>query len=96
MSEIINASLKRNFPEDNVNIIAEPGRYFVYSAGTLICKIHAKREVHLPNGQLLSKQYYVNDGVYTSFNSVITLDIYVTVQYFVVSMVSFSSSDWNL
>uniref|UniRef100_A0A1I8P420 Orn/DAP/Arg decarboxylase 2 N-terminal domain-containing protein n=1 Tax=Stomoxys calcitrans TaxID=35570 RepID=A0A1I8P420_STOCA len=81
--EIINTSLKRYFPQNNVNIIAEPGRYFVTSAYTLLCKIHSKKEARLPNGKLLLKQYYLNDGVYGSFNNVLTEHFKPVVQHFV-------------
>lgn len=76
----------RHFPDDKVNIIAEPGRYFVASAYTLICKIHAKREARLPNGKLLTKMYYLNDGVYGSFNCILYDHQHAEVQHFVVSI----------
>lgn len=49
-------------------IIAEPGRYVVASAFTLATSIVAKREVTDANGSLESIMYYINDGVYGSFN----------------------------
>lgn len=49
-------------------IIAEPGRYVVASAFTLVTNIVAKREVTDDNGSLVSTMYYINDGVYGSFN----------------------------
>lgn len=49
-------------------IIAEPGRYVVASAFTLATNIVAKREVTDDNGSLVSTMYYINDGVYGSFN----------------------------
>jgi len=50
-----------------VRIIAEPGRYYVASAFTLCVNIIAKRELLMPNGENHA-MYYVNDGVYGSFN----------------------------
>jgi len=52
-----------------VDIIAEPGRYFVAESHTLAVNVFAKREMHDENG---SKKflYYVNDGVYQSFNCI--------------------------
>ena len=67
MSGIINAALDKHFPTDDVNIIAEPGRYYVSSAYTLATRIHSKREVYR-DGLLKSVMYFINDGVYGSFN----------------------------
>jgi len=52
-----------------VDIIAEPGRYFVAESHTLAVNVFAKREMQDENG---SKKflYYVNDGVYQSFNCI--------------------------
>lgn len=52
-------------------IIAEPGRYVVASAFTLATNIIAKREVYDANGSLESIMYYVNDGLYGSFNTIV-------------------------
>ncbi|XP_013107441.1 ornithine decarboxylase 1 [Stomoxys calcitrans] len=83
IAEIVNKSVLRHFPDDKVNIIAEPGRYFVAAAYTLICKIHAKREARLPNGKLLTKMYYLNDGVYGSFNCILYDHQHAEVVHFV-------------
>lgn len=50
-----------------MTIIAEPGRYYVSSAYTLATTIHSKREV-FREGALQSIMYFINDGVYGSFN----------------------------
>ncbi|KAM7346188.1 ornithine decarboxylase 1-like isoform 2-T2 [Cochliomyia hominivorax] len=82
IAEVIRNSIRRNFPDNNVEVIAEPGRYFVASAYTLICKIHAKREVISPKRKLLTKMYYINDGVYGSFNSIIYNHEVITAHHF--------------
>jgi len=87
IATVLNVALDQYFPPTpGVDIIAEPGRYFVASAFTLSVNIIAKRTVardvadHMgpPDGhhqQLVSgddepsHMYYVNDGVYGSFNS---------------------------
>ena len=51
-----------------MEIIAEPGRYFTASAFTLCTNIIAKRELSFPNEDTM---YYVNDGLYGSFNCLI-------------------------
>ncbi|XP_047497390.1 ornithine decarboxylase-like [Penaeus chinensis] len=69
IAEYVNNSLDEHFPEGcGVKVIAEPGRYVVASAFTLATYVMAKREVCDDNGTLLSTMYYINDGVYGSFN----------------------------
>jgi ornithine decarboxylase len=74
----LKAALDAYFPESKgVRIIAEPGRFFVASAFTLAVNIIAKRAVlghevaddYEGHGDVEPKfMYYVNDGVYGSFN----------------------------
>lgn len=65
----VNSSLDEHFPEGcGIKVIAEPGRYVVASAFTLATNIIAKREVCDDNDTHLSTMYYINDGVYGSFN----------------------------
>lgn len=56
---------------DAVHVIAEPGRFYVASAFTLATSIHSKRSVrgdeNSPN-TVTHNMYYINDGVYGSFN----------------------------
>lgn len=67
----INKALDDFFPEGcGVEVIAEPGRYVVASAFTLATSIVAKREITDDSGSLESIMYYVNDGVYGSFNCI--------------------------
>jgi len=56
--------------ESNITIIAEPGRYYVASAFTLATNIIAKRSV-MTEDQQMAQMYYLNDGVYGSFNCTI-------------------------
>ncbi|KAG5855994.1 hypothetical protein ANANG_G00003000 [Anguilla anguilla] len=78
---VINPALDKYFPADSeVQVIAEPGRYYVTSAYTLAVNIIAKKVVireqsacngkadGANNGTLM---YYVNEGVYSSFVHVI-------------------------
>lgn len=59
------------FPDPElVRVIAEPGRYYVASAFVLATNIHSKREI--PSGEEVAHiMYYINDGVYGSFNSLL-------------------------
>lgn len=54
------------FPSE-VEVIAEPGRYFVSAAFTLATQIIARRVVQ--NGDSTGYMYYVNEGVYGAFNN---------------------------
>ncbi|OHD63437.1 MAG: decarboxylase [Spirochaetes bacterium RBG_13_51_14] len=64
LAEVLNAEFNRLFPEDT-EIIAEPGRFIVATAATLITEIigKARRE-----GKIY---YHINDGVYHSFSGVV-------------------------
>lgn len=65
----INNALNKWFPPENdVTIIAEPGRYFVGSAFTLATKIHSLKKVKENKDHII---YFINDGIYGSFSSVI-------------------------
>lgn len=68
----INAALDTYFPVGcGVDIIAEPGRFFVASSMTLATMVIAKRvEFDDKLGQD-GYMYYLNDGVYGAFNNVI-------------------------
>lgn len=72
LSVKINRALDRYFPpESGVEIIAEPGRYYVASSMTLVSMVVAKRvDMDEKTGQD-GYMYYLNDGVYGAFNNVI-------------------------
>ncbi|XP_059055664.1 ornithine decarboxylase 1-like [Achroia grisella] len=74
VAQVINNALETHFPERSVRIIAEPGRYFAAAAYTLATMVHAKREVTSKdnaNEDETHTMYFVNDGVYGSFNCVL-------------------------
>lgn len=82
----VSPALDKYFPkESGVRIIAEPGRFFVASAFTLCVNIVAKRVIEAD--QVAQDEdgpkfmYYVNDGVYGSFNCLLydhaTVDVKV-------------------
>jgi len=54
-----------------INVIAEPGRYFVAESHTLAVNVFAKRTVD-DESEIGGKKflYYINDGVYQSFNCI--------------------------
>lgn len=65
----MNDALNEWFPPDNgVTIMAEPGRFFVASAFTLATKIHSIKKRSNDDDHVM---YFINDGVYGSFNSIL-------------------------
>ena len=61
----INEAKEDFFAGSNVRFIAEPGRFMVQKSHTLICTVVAKKKTR--DGFI----YYINDGVYGSFNCII-------------------------
>ena len=70
ITRTINASIDELFPKvSGVRIIAEPGRYYAASAYTLTANVIAKRQVESDLEEDKAKlMYFINDGVYGSFN----------------------------
>jgi len=64
LAKKINAELDRLFPKD-IQILAEPGRFMVATAGIAVSKIIGKA---VRDGKLC---YYVDDGVYHTFSGII-------------------------
>lgn len=65
---MINTSLADHFPDPSIRVIAEPGRYFVAAAYTLVCNIYSIRDVMSNDCTARHRMYYINDGIYGSFN----------------------------
>lgn len=95
----INSSINKLFPEGSgVRIIAEPGRYYAASAYTLAANVIAKREVESSLGEDKgSMMYYINDGVYGSFNCILYDHAEVEVEYLkdLETEPKYSSSLWG-
>lgn len=64
LARVINSELARLFPED-IEIIAEPGRFMVATAAVLVSEIVGKAR---RDGKVF---YYINDGVYHTFSGVV-------------------------
>ena len=60
----LNAEIDRLFPKD-IEILAEPGRFMVANAATLVTKVIGKA---LRDGKTC---YYVDDGVYHTFSGIV-------------------------
>jgi len=79
IADVMTPALDTYFPEGcGVEIISEPGRFFVASAMSLTTQVIAKRAVARDLGGMREPttddepayMYYVNDGVYGSFNCI--------------------------
>jgi ornithine decarboxylase len=64
LAKVLNREIDRLFPKD-VQILAEPGRYLVATAGTAVATIIGKA---VRDGKLC---YYIDDGVYHTFSGVV-------------------------
>jgi ornithine decarboxylase len=64
LARLINTECRRLFPED-IELIAEPGRFIVATAAMLITEIIGKAR---RGGKIF---YYINDGVYHTFSGVV-------------------------
>ena len=73
---VIRASLLQHFPTSeygHVRVIAEPGRYMATAYSTLFTHVQGKREEPADPSQPSAPRkflYYINDGVYGSFNCI--------------------------
>jgi ornithine decarboxylase len=61
---------EQEFPKD-VEIIAEPGRFFAEEAFTLACRVLGKRCLSAGSGSRRSSMLYLSDGVYGNFANVV-------------------------
>ena len=64
LAKVINNELERLFPKD-IQILAEPGRFMVATAGVSVAKVIGKA---MRDGK---PSYYINDGVYHTYSGVI-------------------------
>ncbi|KFH43649.1 Ornithine decarboxylase-like protein [Hapsidospora chrysogenum ATCC 11550] len=71
MAAVLDGALDEFFPTGcGVDVIAEPGRYYVSSAFTIACNVIARRTVEDPTLDGKGYMVYVNDGVYGNFSSI--------------------------
>ncbi|TVY27575.1 Ornithine decarboxylase [Lachnellula hyalina] len=70
MAAVLSAALD-NYMPSHINVIGEPGRYYVSSAFTIACHIIARRTITLPETGIKSYMLYLNDGLYGNFSSII-------------------------
>ena len=75
LANVVNAELTRLFPKD-LEVIAEPGRFMVATAGTLVATVTGKA---VRDGK---QCYYIDDGVYHTFSGVIFDHIHYGIKAF--------------
>lgn len=65
LARIIRTEVDRLFPDESIEILAEPGRFIAATAGTLVSKIigRTRREG--------KRVYHIDDGVYHDFSGVV-------------------------
>jgi len=63
LAKKLNSEIKHLFPNNDIKVIAEPGRFMVANACTLIAKIIGKS---VRDGKTC---YYLDDGVYSTFSA---------------------------
>jgi ornithine decarboxylase len=76
IANVVNSAVDTIFSSHhNLRVIAEPGRYYVASACTLVVNVTSKRVVQpLPAAAAAAApqfMYFINDGLYGSLNNVI-------------------------
>lgn len=69
MAEVLSTALDEYFPS-HIQIIGEPGRYYVSSAFTIACNIIARRTIEDSVSGQKSYMLYLNDGLYGNFSSI--------------------------
>ena len=65
LAKTINAELERLFPDPKIEILAEPGRFMIATAGTSVVRINGKT---VRDGKTC---YYVDDGAYHTYSGII-------------------------
>jgi ornithine decarboxylase len=78
VAAVLGPAVDQMFPR-NIRVIAEPGRYYVSSAFTICTHVIARRTIgrdangiHGESGDHHPEyMYYVNDGMYGSFNCIL-------------------------
>jgi ornithine decarboxylase len=71
MAQVINSSIEQYFKDIEIKFIAEPGRFFVTSAYTLVTSVINKKIVKNSDDNSKHIIYYLSESVYGSFNNTV-------------------------
>ncbi|XP_053669924.1 ornithine decarboxylase-like [Anopheles nili] len=63
-AQAVQRGLREFFPTDTVDVVAEPGRFYVGSAVTLLSTVQGKKVLRDETDQIEQVMYYINDGVF--------------------------------
>ena len=85
IADTIRDLMNELFPS-TVEIIAEPGRFFACASHTLVTNVFARRDMTKQLGEKASPDdpeilYYINDGIYGSFNCIIFDHVHIPIKY---------------
>lgn len=70
IAEVIRDELQKSFSDiPNLEVIAEPGRYFVATSHTLVINVIGKKEVK--DGEKKTFVYYMSNGIYNAFSCIV-------------------------
>jgi ornithine decarboxylase len=70
IANIINTAIETHFSDvPNLKIIAEPGRFFATSCGTLVTNVIGKKQIQIDEN--LIYHYYINSNLYGMFNNIV-------------------------
>jgi len=67
IAKYVNKGITEHFNDQNIQFIAEPGRYFAEPTHTLVLNVIGKKKVIDEEPTIV---YYLNDGIYGSFNCI--------------------------
>jgi ornithine decarboxylase len=70
IAKCVNDGIQNFFNDQDIQFIAEPGRYFAESTHTLVLNVIGKKKVLDEVTKELIIVYYLNDGIYGSFNCI--------------------------
>ncbi|XP_060206425.1 ornithine decarboxylase-like [Lycium barbarum] len=74
IASVVNEAIQSYFPEPNLTIIAEPGRFFPETAFTLVTHVIGKRA----RGEKI--EYWIDEGIYGSFRPTLYNSCFVDIK----------------
>lgn len=93
IASVIRVALDEHFPKEcGVKLIAEPGCFFVNTSHTLATSIIAQKSKTYSETAAGSKHYYIDDGIYGSFNWLVHDHTHVVTPHVLKKEDSFSGS----
>lgn len=66
-ARFINSAIEEFFPDQSIEVIAEPGLFFMQTAFKLLCCVNSRRVQKDDKGRVARINYFVNNGVFGSF-----------------------------